>query len=48
MQMQQERVAINTRRVVTELLFLVAQMLVLGIGVAVAVSLPVILWALTQ
>jgi hypothetical protein len=48
MQMQQEPVAFNTRRVVTEMLFLVAQMLVLGIGVAVAVSIPVIVWALTQ
>ena len=47
MQMQQERVAINIRRVAT-MLFLAAQMLVLGIGVAVAVSIPVIVWALTQ
>jgi hypothetical protein len=48
MQMQQEPAAINIRRVVTEMLFLVAQMLVLGIGVAVAISIPVIVWALTQ
>jgi hypothetical protein len=48
MQTQQEPAAINTRRVVTEMLFLVAQMLVLGIGVAVAISVPVILWAFTQ
>ncbi len=48
MQMQREPAAINTRRVVTEMLFLVAQMLVLGIGVAVAVSIPIIVWALTQ
>ena len=46
MQMQQEPVAINSRRVITEMLFLAAQMLVLGIGVAVAVSVPVIIWAL--
>jgi len=48
MQMQQEPVAINVRRVVTEMLFLVAQMLVLGIGVAVAISIPIVVWALTQ
>jgi hypothetical protein len=48
MQMQQEPVAFNARRVVTEMLFLVAQMLVLGIGVAVAISVPIILWAFTQ
>jgi hypothetical protein len=47
MQMQQEPVAINSRRVITEMLFLAAQMVVLGIGVAVAVSVPVIIWALT-
>jgi hypothetical protein len=41
-------VAINTRRVVTEVLLLAAQMLVLGIGVAVAVSVPIIVWALSQ
>jgi hypothetical protein len=48
MQTHQEPAAINTRRVVTEMLFLVAQMLVLGIGVAVAISVPIILWAFTQ
>ena len=48
MQAQQEPVPIDTRRVVTEMLFLVAQMLVLAIGVAVAVSIPIIVWALTQ
>ena len=48
MQMHQEPVAINTRRVAIEMLFLVAQMLVLGIGVAVAISVPIILWAFTQ
>jgi hypothetical protein len=48
MQIHQEPVAINTRRVVTEVLLLAAQLLVLGIGVAVVVSVPVIVWALTQ
>ena len=48
MQVHQEPVAINARRVVTEVLLLAGQMLVLGIGVAVAVSVPIIVWALTQ
>jgi len=47
MQMQQEPVAFNVRRVVVEMLFLAAQMLVLGIGVAVAISVPVFIWALS-
>jgi hypothetical protein len=47
MQMQQEPVAFNARRVLTEMLFLGAQMLVLGIGVAVAISVPIFIWALT-
>jgi hypothetical protein len=47
MQIQQEPGAINARRVVIEMLFLVAQTLVLGIGVAVAISVPIFIWALT-
>jgi hypothetical protein len=47
MQMQQEPAAINGRRVVIEMLFFVAQMLVLGIGVAIAISVPIVIWALT-
>jgi hypothetical protein len=48
MQVHQEPVAINVRRVVADVLLLAVQMLVLGIGVAVVVSVPVIVWALTQ
>ena len=48
MQTQQGPAAFNSRRVVTDMLFLAAQMVLLGIGVAVAVSIPVILWALTR
>ena len=48
MQMQQERLVINTRSVAVDMLFFLAQMVVLGIAVAVAVSVPVILWAITR
>ena len=47
MQTQQEPVAFNARRVVVDMLLLVAQMLILGIGVAVAISVPIFIWALT-
>ena len=48
MQTQQEPAPLNARRGITEMLLLAAQMLVRAIGVAVAVSIPVFLWALTQ
>jgi hypothetical protein len=48
MHIHQEPAAINARRIFTEVLWFVAQMLVLGIGVAVAVSVPIIVWALTR
>ena len=48
METQQERLVIDTRSVTVDMLFFLAQLVVLGIGVAVAVSVPVILWALTR
>ena len=48
METRQERVAMSTHRVTLDMLFFAAQMVVLGIGVAIAVSVPVIVWAVVQ